>query len=101
MAASYQLIIVTPNGAVYDREVEAVTATGECGGFGVLAHHAPMLASLAPGVMKVSEPEEKYFAVGAGILEVGPDGVVSVLADSAVAVDSKQDAIAKAAELTA
>ena len=101
MAASYHLTIVTPRGAVYDNDVEGVTANGELGGFGVLAQHAPMLASLTPGVMKISEPEEKYFAVGAGILEVGPDGVVSVLADSATLADSKEAAIAEAAKLTA
>ena len=101
MAATYHLTIVTPKGLVFDEAVESLSAAGEMGRFGVLANHATMLASLAPGFMKINTPEEKYFAVGSGILEVSPGGAVNVLADSVEVADSKADAVERSKTLTA
>ena len=53
MADAFQLSIVTPEGQVYEDQVEGVVAPGEWGSFGVLAFHAPMVAALEAGVLSV------------------------------------------------
>ena len=55
---TFQLEIVTPEKTVYSGEVERLRAPGTEGGFGVLAGHHPMLASLRIGEMVFSEPEQ-------------------------------------------
>ncbi len=45
----FQLEIVTPEKTVYSGRVESLRAPGTEGGFGVLAGHHPMLASLDVG----------------------------------------------------
>ncbi len=79
----YKLSILTPDGEIYENEVESLVAPGANGSFGVLANHANMIAATVPGVFKVNEPDTAYFAVGTGVLEVLDDGAVNFLADRA------------------
>jgi F-type H+-transporting ATPase subunit epsilon len=58
-----------------------VIAPGSQGELGILPDHAPLLATLGLGVLRVRyQGEEEVFTIGGGILEVRPD-VVTVLAD--------------------
>jgi F-type H+-transporting ATPase subunit epsilon len=96
--ASYRLQIVTPAGTAFDGKVESLTATGVAGSFGVLAGHAPMIAGIAPGVLKTRAQEtEAFFTVGAGVLEVAGD--VVVLADQAEPADSLEAARSRVDQL--
>lgn len=81
---TFQLEIVTPEKTVYSGEVESLRAPGTEGGFGVLAGHHPMLASLRIGEMVFSEGEQgpKSVAIGGGFAEVQRDRV-TVLAETA------------------
>ena len=81
---TFQLEIVTPEMTVYSGEVEQLRAPGTEGGFGVLAGHHPMLASLRIGEMVFSEVEQgpKSVAIGGGFAEVQRDRV-TVLAETA------------------
>ncbi len=81
---TFQLEIVTPEMTVYSGEVEQLRAPGTEGGFGVLAGHHPMLASLRIGEMVFSEPEQgpKSVAISGGFAEVQRDRV-TVLAETA------------------
>ena len=81
---TFQLEIVTPEMTVYSGEVEQLRAPGTEGGFGVLAGHHPMLASLRIGEMVFSEPERgpKSVAISGGFAEVQRDRV-TVLAETA------------------
>ena len=81
---TFQLEIVTPEKTVYSGEVEQLRAPGTEGGFGVLAGHHPMLASLRIGEMVFSEEEQgpKSVAIGGGFAEVQRDRV-TVLAETA------------------
>ena len=81
---TFQLEIVTPEKTVFSGEVEQVRAPGTEGGFGVLAGHLPMLASLSIGVMVFSEQEQdlKSVAISGGFAEVRRDRV-TVLAETA------------------
>ncbi len=92
MADSYLLSIVTPEGEIFHEEVLSLMAPGSDGYFGVMAHHAPMLAALGRGVMKVrGQGETSWFAVEGGIVEVSPTGVV-VLADLCSEADTEAEA---------
>ena len=64
--------VLTPEGEVYDGEVEQVSTRTGVGEVGILAHHAPMLARLVPAELRlhVSEGETIRYAQGEGWLEV-------------------------------
>ena len=81
---TFQLEIGTPEKTVYSGEVESLRAPGTEGGFGVLAGHHPMLASLGIGQMVFSEQEQapKSVAISGGFAEVQRDRV-TVLAETA------------------
>jgi F-type H+-transporting ATPase subunit epsilon len=98
--AAFHLHITTPEGNNWDGDVVAVSAEGVEGSFGVLSNHAPMIAALKPGVLKVrGEEETYYFAAGPGVLEVRLDKWVVVLADYAEPFDTAEEARVKAKEL--
>lgn len=81
---TFQLEIVTPEKTVYSGEVERLRAPGTEGGFGVLAGHHPMLASLCIGEIVFSDGEQspKSVAISGGFAEVQRDRV-TVLAETA------------------
>lgn len=82
MAKTFKLKIVTPERQALAEDVEQVILPGVAGSFGVLAGHAPTLAALKPGVLKVlrSGSSDVYMCAG-GYAEVsGKD--VTVLADA-------------------
>ncbi len=79
--------ITTPFRKVYSGEATSVIAPGFEGYFGVLARHAPMVASIRIGEIKVkTDSEELYFATSGGFAEVLPDRV-TILAESAEAAN--------------
>jgi F-type H+-transporting ATPase subunit epsilon len=84
--AIYQLSIVTPEHNVFEGEVNSTTLPGESGYLGVWAHHAPMVAALAPGVLTVhegsSEQPTRSYAVGGGFAQVA-DNKMILIVDSA------------------
>ncbi len=97
MAESFNLAILTAEGEDFERQAVSMIAPGGEGYVGVLAHHAPMITALKPGVMKVTDENDntEYFAVGQGVLEVNNNGV-SVLADISAKATSEEDARSRA-----
>jgi len=65
---------------------------GTEGEFGVLAGHAPLVAMLKPGILKILGPNEQRILVVGGFAEVGPEGL-TVLADRAMLVDEVDPAM--------
>ena len=45
--------VLTPEGEVYEGEVEQVSTRTGVGEVGILAHHAPMLARLVPAELRL------------------------------------------------
>ena len=64
--------VLTPEGKVFDDEVEMVSTKTPVGSIGVLAHHAPVLAMLDPTELRLykSESEVVSFAQSEGYLQV-------------------------------
>lgn len=77
--------LVSPEKLLVSEEVSHVVVPGAEGEFGVLAHHAPLLSTLRPGILKVFKTEggepERLFVSG-GFADVNPKGL-TVLADVA------------------
>jgi len=75
--------IVTPDGPVYDSEVNMIIANTTSGELGLLPGHIPMVAPLQVGVIRLkTEGKTDIVAVSGGFIEVRPDQV-SILAPSA------------------
>jgi F-type H+-transporting ATPase subunit epsilon len=64
--------VLTPEGLVFQGDVEMLSTRTEVGEIGILANHAPLLAMLAPAELRLhmSESEVKCFAQGEGYLQV-------------------------------
>jgi F-type H+-transporting ATPase subunit epsilon len=79
--------IVSQDRPVFEGDVDIVVAPGEDGEMGILPHHAPLLTTLKPGVLKVrTGTREEVFAISGGVMEVQP-ALVTVLADAAERAD--------------
>ncbi len=81
--------VLTPEGEVYDGEVEQVSTRTGVGEVGILAHHAPMLARLVPAELRlhVSDSETIRYAQGHGWLEVFANEARVLIAE-AIEIDS-------------
>jgi F-type H+-transporting ATPase subunit epsilon len=85
-----KLEIVTPERLVFADEVDAVVCPGVEGELGVLPHHAPLLSTLGVGELRIrTGPDEEYFAIAGGFVQVRPDKVVVMaeLADLSSEID--------------
>lgn len=84
MATPFHVQLLTPEREVFAGEAIHLYARGSVGYLGVLAHHAPLLTSLEPGVMSIRLPDQsqRHFVVTGGFLEVSSNRA-TVLADAA------------------
>lgn len=82
MAADYKLQIYTQEKKVLEDRVVSIVAPGQFGSFGVLAHHAPLVALLGRGKLTVrhASGDEDVFEVDGGFLEVC-NNIVTLLVD--------------------
>jgi F-type H+-transporting ATPase subunit epsilon len=87
MPDAFHFDLVSPEKMVFSGDVEQVDVPGTEGDFGVLAHHAPLIAMLKPGILTIRAPSvtERIVVVG-GFAEVNGQGL-TVLADMAVPVE--------------
>ena len=83
--------LVTPEGAAYEGEAEMVVVPGAAGEIGVLARHAPLVALLRAGSVRIYEsvdPEDmREFAVGPGFFKVESDRAIALVDDAVAAGD--------------
>jgi F-type H+-transporting ATPase subunit epsilon len=83
-ARTFDLSLVTPEGAAFEGEAEMVIVPGAAGEIGVLARHAPLVAMLKAGEIRVkAEGQWQAFAAGPGYFKVQQDRAL-VLVDDAV-----------------
>jgi F-type H+-transporting ATPase subunit epsilon len=85
MSDPFKFELVSPERLLVSGEVEQVLVPGAEGDMTVLAHHAPLLTTLRPGLLDIgyaSGEHQRYFIRG-GFAEVGPSGL-TVLAETAV-----------------
>ena len=81
---TFDLSVVTPEGAVFEGEAEMLIVPGAAGEIGVLARHAPLVAMLRAGEIRVKAAGEwQAFAAGPGYFKIQRDRGI-VLVDDAV-----------------
>ncbi len=91
--ATLHFDLVSPEKLLFSGEVEQVDVPGSEGDFGVLAGHAPLIASLRPGIMTIHrEAGALRVVVNGGFAEVNPQGL-TVLADMAVPLEDFDRAV--------
>lgn len=86
MAMTVQVDIVSIEKSIFSGLVEFVVAPAEMGEVGIYPGHAPLIARLKPGAvrMRIPDREEKEIVyVSGGMLEVQP-GRVTILSDLAL-----------------
>ncbi|MEA2331487.1 MAG: F-type H+-transporting ATPase subunit epsilon [Thermoleophilaceae bacterium] len=85
---SFPVEVLTPEGKVFEAEVEMVSTRTVTGSIGVLANHAPLMAILEPTELRLykSETDVVRFAQGEGYLQV-VDNSALVLVEEAIAPD--------------
>lgn len=77
------LRIVTPEKVAWEGNVDSLTVPAWDGGLGILPGHAPLLAQMREGVVRIREKgEERLLAVSGGFVEV-LDGRASLFAETA------------------
>ena len=78
--------ILTPEGEVFNDEVEMVSTRTEVGSLGILAKHQPLLGLLAPAELRLyrSENEIVRFAQGEGYVQMTGEHVL-ILVEEAIA----------------
>ncbi|WP_079506330.1 F0F1 ATP synthase subunit epsilon [Mesobacillus jeotgali] len=75
--------VVTPDGPVYESDVEMVSTKASTGELGILPGHIPMVAPLQIGAVRLKNgSNNEFIAVSGGFLEVRPEQV-TILAQSA------------------
>ena len=88
--ATFDVSLVTPDGPVFEGEVEMLIVPGADGEIGVLARHAPLIAMLKAGSTRVHVTrgaEVREFATGPGFFKVEQDRALALVDD---AVDATQ-----------
>ena len=70
--------ILTPDKKLYSGDAEYINVPGQAGRTGILKKHAPLIAALIPGQVKVRDMEKKehLFDIKGGIVEVRNDQVI-------------------------
>jgi F-type H+-transporting ATPase subunit epsilon len=86
MPDPFKFELVSPERLLVSGNVEQVIVPGSEGEMTVLAHHAPLLTTLRPGLLDIGFPgggeHQRYFVRG-GFAEVSPAGL-TVLAETAI-----------------
>ena len=81
---TFELSLVTPEGAAFEGEVEMLVVPGDAGEIGVLARHAPLIAMLKAGSTRihVTEGQVEEFATGPGFFKVEQDRALALVDDA-------------------
>ncbi len=106
-----QFKIVTPEGIIYEDEIEKITIPTGAGEITVLPKHIPLITTLVPGQLTIwkknDDMNQEYkvvMAVSGGVVEVRPQNTVYIMADTAeraeqIDIDRAQIAHKRALEL--
>ena len=101
MAHQLHIEIVTHDGITFEGDADGLVAPVVDGYFGMLPHHAPLIAELGIGDLRVRQGRDwRHFALSGGILHLR-DSRALIMADAAERPDEIDVARARAAEVRA
>jgi len=85
----FDVSLVTPEGPAYEGEAEMIVVPGQAGEIGVLARHAPLIATLKAGSTRVyldrDADDVREFATGPGFFQVQNDRAIALVDDAVLA----------------
>lgn len=83
-----QLEIITPEKKIYSGTITSVQLPGSQGSFAILNHHAPIIATLEKGKIKVVEQNGRtlYFDIEGGVVE-NKNNTIIVLTEPSLATE--------------
>jgi F-type H+-transporting ATPase subunit epsilon len=94
----FDVSLVTPDGPAFEGEAEMLIVPGAAGEIGILARHAPLIATLKAGstrvYLNVDGEEVREYATGPGFFKVELDRAIA-LVDDAVLANEIDDARAR------
>ena len=82
--AKFPVEVLTPEGEVFNDEVEMVSTRTTVGSIGVLAHHTPVLAMLDPTELRLykSESDVVRFAQAEGYMQIANNRVMLLVEEA-------------------
>jgi F-type H+-transporting ATPase subunit epsilon len=87
----FDVSLVTPEGPAFEGEAEMLIVPGAAGEIGVLARHAPLIATLKAGSTRVyldrDSDDVREFATGPGFFQVQLDRAIALVDDAVLAAD--------------
>jgi F-type H+-transporting ATPase subunit epsilon len=94
----FDVSLVTPDGPAFEGEAEMMIVPGAAGDIGVLARHAPLIATLKAGSTRVyldwDAGDVREYATGPGFFQVQLDRAIA-LVDDAILANEIDDARAR------
>ena len=80
----FDVSLVTPEGPAFEGEAEMLIVPGDAGEIGVLARHAPLVATLRAGSTRVhvASGDVREFATGPGFFQVQLDRALALVDDA-------------------
>ncbi len=80
----FKVEVLTPEGEVFDDEVEMISTRTTTGSIGVLAHHTPLLAMLDPTELRLYKTESDVvrFAQAEGYMQVTSEHVLVLVEEA-------------------
>jgi len=91
----FEVSLVTPEGPAYEGEAEMIVVPGQAGEIGVLARHAPLIATLKAGSTRVyldrQADDVREFATGPGFFQVLEDKAIALVDDAVLASEVDDD----------
>jgi F-type H+-transporting ATPase subunit epsilon len=86
----FEVSLVTPDGAAFEGEAEMMIVPGQIGEIGVLARHAPLIATLKAGSTRIhlhAGAEALEYATGPGFFQVLHDRAIALVDDAVLAAE--------------
>ncbi len=85
----FSVSLVTPDGAAFEGDAEMIIVPGAAGEIGVLARHAPLIATLKAGSTRIhpSGSEVLEYATGPGFFQVLEDRAIALVDDAVLAAE--------------
>jgi F-type H+-transporting ATPase subunit epsilon len=82
--AKFQVEVLTPEGEVFNDEVQMVSTRTTIGSIGVLAHHQPLLAMLDPTELRLYKTDSDVvrFAQSEGYMQVTDNRALLLLEEA-------------------
>lgn len=82
-----RIVIVTPEGVIFDKNAPSITLPGADGEFGVHPNHCSLISLLKTGIIEIAakDQEKEYVAIDWGYARV-EHNKVDILANGAIAI---------------